>query len=279
MSAENALITLLMAKLATNMLVLPTLPEIAVRVRQAADDPDINLHSMAEVISLDPALAARMIKIANSAFIGRSIKVSTLNQAVTRIGLSQVKNIATAMALEQLFVSHSPEIAAKMAELWRDTVHVTCVAMACLQSYLPKHKHDNLNLDTLTLAALIHRIGVLPILVEAEKHPQVFGEQDFLLHAIDEFSSPIGEAIMRSWEFTDVFVNVVHSWQNTEFDGVVTYTDFIRLGLIASNYYANPREQDKLLDAYVQIGLIHQRAFMKEPAIAQAYNEAKALFV
>ena len=97
MSAENALVTLLMAKLATNMLVLPTLPEIAVRVRQAADDPDINLHAMAEVIALDPALAARMIKIANSAFIGRSIKVATLNQAVTRIGLSQVKNIATAI--------------------------------------------------------------------------------------------------------------------------------------------------------------------------------------
>lgn len=279
MSAENALITLLMTKLATNMLVLPTLPEIAVRVRQAADDPDINLHSMAEVISLDPALAARMIKIANSAFIGRSIKVSTLNQAVTRIGLSQVKNIATAMALEQLFVSHSPEIAAKMSELWRDTVHVTCVAMACLQSYLPKHKHDNLNLDTLTLAALIHRIGVLPILAEAEKHPQVFGEEEFLLHAIDEFASPFGEAIMRNWDFTDVFVNVVHNWQNTEFDGVVTYTDFIRLGLIAANYYSNQRVQDTLLDAYVQIGLISKRAFMQEPAIAQAYNEAKALFV
>ncbi|OBP13946.1 histidine kinase [Rheinheimera sp. SA_1] len=279
MSAENALVTLLMAKLATNMLVLPTLPEIAVRVRQAADDPDINLHAMAEVIALDPALAARMIKIANSAFIGRSIKVSTLNQAVTRIGLSQVKNIATAMALEQLFVSHTPEIASKMAELWRDTVHVTCVAMACLQAYLPKHKHDNLNLDTLTLAALVHRIGVLPILAEAEKHPQVFGEETFLLHAIDEFSSPIGEAILQNWEFSDTFIDVVHSWQLTEFKGSIGYVDFIRLGLISANYYRDRREQDKLLDAYVLVGLISKRAFMQEPAIALAYNEAKALFV
>lgn len=279
MSAENALVTLLMTKLATNMLVLPTLPEIAVRVRQAADDPDINLHAMAEVIALDPALAARMIKIANSAFIGRSIKVSTLNQAVTRIGLSQVKNIATAMALEQLFVSHSPEIAAKMAELWRDTVHVTCVAMACLQAYLPQHKHDNLNLDTLTLAALVHRIGVLPILAEAEKHPQVFGEESFLSHAIDDFSSSIGEAILHSWEFANTFVEVVHYWKHTEFSGVVSYVDFIRLGLIAANYYSDPREQDKLLDAYVQVGLVSKRAFMQDPAVLQAYNEAKALFV
>jgi len=279
MSAENALVTLLMTKLATNMLVLPTLPEIAVRVRQAADDPDINLHAMAEVIALDPALAARMIKIANSAFIGRSIKVSTLNQAVTRIGLSQVKNIATAMALEQLFVSHSPEIAAKIAELWRDTVHVTCVAMACLQAYLPQHKHENLNLDTLTLAALVHRIGVLPILAEAEKHPQVFGEESFLRHAIDDFSSPIGEAILHSWDFADTFVDVVHHWQQTEFSGVVSYVDFIRLGLMATDDLRAQPERDKLLDTYVQVGLISKRAFMQDPKVLQAYNEAKALFV
>jgi HD-like signal output (HDOD) protein len=231
------------------------------------------------VISLDPALAARMIKIANSAFIGRSIKVSTLNQAVTRIGLSQVKNIATAMALEQLFVSHSPEIAAKMAELWRDTVHVTCVAMACLQDYLPAHKHDNLNIDTLTLAALVHRIGVLPILSEAEKHPQVFGEEEFLLHAIDDFSSLIGEAILRSWSFADTFIDVVHRWQLTEFTQTIGYTDFIRLGLISANYYPDKREQDKLLDSYLAAGVIKKRDFMKEPAIMQAFNEAKALFV
>ena len=105
MSADNALLTLLNEKLNNNLLVLPTLPEIAVKVRQAADDPSINLAAMADVISKDPALAARMVKVANSAFLGRSIKVANLAQAVTRIGLSQVKNIATAMALEQLFVS------------------------------------------------------------------------------------------------------------------------------------------------------------------------------
>ncbi len=140
--------------------------------------------AMAEVIALDTALAARIIKIANSAFIGRSVKVTTLNQAVTRIGLSQVKNIATAMALEQLFVSHSPEIASRMNQLWRETVQVTAVAMACLKFYLQKHKHESLNLDTLTLAGLVHQIGILPILAEAEKYPDTFGDTVFLQKAL-----------------------------------------------------------------------------------------------
>lgn len=279
MSAEHALMTLLMEKLATNMLVLPTLPEIAVRVRQAADDPDVNLHAMSEVISLDPALAARMIKIANSAFIGRSIKVSTLNQAVTRIGLSQVKNIATAMALEQLFVSNTAEVADTMAGLWRDTVHITCVAMACLKSYLPKHKHDNLNLDTLTLAALVHRIGVLPILVEAEKYPEVFAEPVFLQKATDELASRIGVAIMRRWDFAETFIDVVSRWRQPLCEAQVSYTDFVRLGLLSLGFYSDRRDADTLIEHYLQLGLIPSRNFMQDAQIAEAVAEAKALFV
>ncbi|CAM5202115.1 HDOD domain-containing protein [Alishewanella longhuensis] len=72
---------------------LPTLPEIALRVRQTADDPKVSLAQMAEVIAQDAALSARMMKVANSAFMGRSIKVSTLSQAVTRIGLSQLRTL------------------------------------------------------------------------------------------------------------------------------------------------------------------------------------------
>ena len=135
MNDIQALMTLLMSKLHSDRLLLPTLPEIAVKVRSAADDPDINLQKMAQVISHDPALSARILKVANSAFIGRSIVVTTLVQAVTRIGLMQVKNIATAMALEQLFVSHQPDIAQLMQLRWRQSVEITTSAMALLQLY------------------------------------------------------------------------------------------------------------------------------------------------
>ena len=279
MSVDHALVTLLMAKLANNMLVLPTLPEIAVRVRQVAEDPDVNLHAMAEVISRDPALTARMIKVANSAFIGRSIKVSTLNQAVTRIGLSQVKNIATAMALEQLFVSQTPEVAQRLVSLWQETVDITCTAMACLQYYLPMHKHENLNIDTLTLASLVHRIGVLPILAEAEKHVQVFGEPVYLQHAIDDFTAPVGVAVLQNWDFADVFVDVVRDCQQPKATDKIGYTDFIRLGLISRHYYRDRREEDKLIDHYLQLGMIPQRDFCKHGDIVKGINEAKALFM
>jgi HD-like signal output (HDOD) protein len=278
MSAEQALLTLLMERLSANLLVLPTLPEIAVRVRQAADDPDINLNSMAEVIALDTALAARMIKIANSAFMGRTVKVTTLNQAVTRIGLSQVKNIATAMALEQLFVSHSPDIACRMTQLWRDTVQVTAVAMACLKFYLQKHKHEGLNLDTLTLAGLVYQIGVLPILAEAEKYPDTFGDDVFLQKVMLDYSAPIGVAIMKSWGFADTFTEVVKHSRATQPGPQVGYTDFIRLGLVVCGLWHDDQSAELLLTDYVQRGVIPQLSPLQDPDITAWFEDAKTLF-
>lgn len=69
---------------------LPTLPEIALKVRQSVDLPDINLNQISDVISQDPALSLGILKIANNAILGRGINVETVNQAVTRIGLTQI---------------------------------------------------------------------------------------------------------------------------------------------------------------------------------------------
>ena len=91
MSTQNALLTILVEKIKNDTLVLPTLPAVALKVRKAADDPDINLNQMGDVIGQDPSLSARMIKIANSAYMGRAVKVTSISQAVTRIGLRQIK--------------------------------------------------------------------------------------------------------------------------------------------------------------------------------------------
>jgi HD-like signal output (HDOD) protein len=279
MSADNALWTLLTAKLRTNQLVLPTLPEIAVRVRQAADDPDINLHAMSEVIARDPALAARMLKVANSAFLGRTIKVNSLNQAVTRIGLSQVKNIATAMALEQLFVSQHPSVAQWMSTVWLQTIEVTCLSMALLRSLHQQHRAMHLSMDTLTLAALIHQIGVLPILAEAEKYPQVFAEQGYLNHAIRDLAAPIGEEILVSWGFADMFVDVTRHWSDGQVDKAnITYTDLVRLGAVGCQTFPNAQLLPELLQHYQAIGTISKAGFAQLPEIQQLYQDAKAVF-
>src|SRR5690606_11299932 len=138
--------------------------------------------AMAEVISQDPALAARMIKVANSAFMGRSIKVSTLNQAVTRIGLSQIRNIAIAMALEQVFVSKHKQVQQQLDNLWQSSVQVAAVASAALAYYNSHSSGTGLNKDVLTLMALVHNIGAMPVLTEAERNEELLGDPRFLIN-------------------------------------------------------------------------------------------------
>lgn len=280
MSADNALLTLLTEKLRSNLLVLPTLPEIAVRVRQAADDPDINLHAMSEVIARDPALAARMLKVANSAFLGRTIKVNSLNQAVTRIGLSQVKNIATAMALEQLFVSQHPLVSQYMGKVWQQTIEVTCIAMAVLRFLHKQHQALHLSMDTLTLAALIHQIGVLPILTEAEKYPQVFAEPGYLNHAIRDFARPISIEILTNWAFAEIFIAVAGHWADSvSQQGELTYMDLVRLGALGCKTFPDAQHMAMALQHYVAMAVIPTADFTQLPAIQQLYEEAKAVFV
>ena len=231
MSTENALLTILVEKINNDTLVLPTLPAIALKVRKAADDPDVNLSALAEVIGQDPSLTARMIKISNSAYLGRVVKVESLNQAITRIGLRQVKTVATALAMEQLFVSKNEVVKQQMDGMWQVTVDVVANAMAALQQYVDHTKDRSLNLETLTLAALVHNIGVLPILTEAERHEDVFANTTFLETAVQKLSGRIGSAIMKAWGFGDEFVSICESWQRlTEQSDKASYIDFVRIG-------------------------------------------------
>lgn len=278
MSTENALLTILVDRINNDTLVLPTLPEVAVRVRQAADNPDVNLAQMADVISHDPALAARMIKVANSAFMGRSVKVSNINQAVTRIGLRQIKNIATAMAMEQLFVSNNELIKGYMDKAWQKTLKVACHSITLMEFFLKENKQTSLNRDTITLASLVYNIGVLPILTEAERHPEVFANPSFLAHAIQKLSGKVGGAIMRAWDFTDEFVEVSESWANPNYRPEnISYVDFIRIGAIMEGIL-QVSDKSAALQMYIDKGVISSTDIFSSDDYYKMLDDVKSVF-
>lgn len=244
MSTQNALLTILTEKINNDTLVLPTLPAIALKVRKTADDPNVNLNAMGDVIAQDPSLSARMLKIANSAFMGRGVKITSVNQAATRIGLRQIKNIATALAMEQLFISKNELIAKYMKAEWSSTINVVTYAMAALHCYTQRTKKRDISMDTVTLAALMHNIGVLPILTEAERHREVFANQTFLDVAIEKMAGRIGGTIMRAWGFEENFVMVAESWQDMSVQPPqIAAVDFVRLGIALAGKWEDNKEE------------------------------------
>ncbi|WP_296052804.1 HDOD domain-containing protein [uncultured Alteromonas sp.] len=277
MSTQNALLTILVEKIKNDTLVLPTLPAVALKVRKAADDPDINLQDMGEVIGQDPSLSARMIKISNSAYMGRAVKVTSISQAVTRIGLRQIKNIATALAMEQLFVSKNELVGEYMKKEWANTVNVVANAMAALQMYITRTKKRELSLDTMTLMSLIHSIGVLPILTEAERHTEVFASPSFLDDAIDKLAPKVGGSIMRSWEFGEEFVVVAERWHDLAYiPEKLGYIDFVRVGAALAGQIDN--KKDAVLNLAIQRGVVEDVNSLLSDDFAEMRAAAKQIF-
>ena len=277
MSTQNALLTILVEKIKNDTLVLPTLPAVALKVRKAADDPDINLQDMGEVIGQDPSLSARMIKISNSAYMGRAVKVTSISQAVTRIGLRQIKNIATALAMEQLFVSKNELVGEYMKKEWSNTVEVVANAMAALQMYIARTKKRELSIDTMTLMSLIHSIGVLPILTEAERHTEVFASPSFLDDAIDKLAPKVGGSIMRSWEFGEEFVVVAERWHDLAYiPEKLGYIDFVRVGSALAGQIDS--KKDAVLNLAIQRGVVEDVNSLLSDDFAEMRAAAKQIF-
>lgn len=276
MSTENALLTILIEKINNDTLVLPTLPAIALKVRKAADDPNINLNMMGDVIEQDPSLSARIIKIANSAYLGRTVRVTSVGQAVTRIGLTQIKNIATALAMEQLFVSKNDLVKNTMNEVWNKTVDLVANTLAA-HSVAPAEVKKKVMVDTLTLASLVHNIGVLPILTEAERHEEVFANLTFLNVAIQKLAGPIGGRIMSQWGFDDHFVKIAEHWRDlTYLPDDVSYIDFVRLGAVLSGNFDS--QKDAVMNICGQKGLVEDASALHSDEFKEARDAAKQIF-
>ena len=278
MSAQQALLTILDEKIKTDRLLLPTLPEIALRVRQYADDPEVTLAQMADTIAQDPALAAQLMKLANSAFLGRAIKCNTLQQAVTRIGLSQIKHVATALALEQLFVSKYPLVQQQLDKLWSDNVQVATIAVTCLKLHQQHNRACTLSSDVMTLCALVHNIGALAVIAEAERHPEVFGHPVFLHNLVEKVSPYISVKILQAWDFGAEFQQAAKNWRLCQGGVPPDYTDFIRLAAISRDYYKSAEAEIKLLQYYLQQQLITVPEFNKQPVFTELYNDIRCLF-
>lgn len=278
MSTEHALYSILLEQIETDTLLLPTLPEIAINVRETVDDPDANIHQICDVISHDPALSLRLVRLANTSHYARAAKVTTLSAAVHRIGLRAIKNISIAMALEQLFICQNPIVKKYMAKQWRQSITVCCVTSALFALYKGGEK-PRLTHDVMALMGLVHNIGVLPILAEAERHDDVFANPRFLDKVIASLSCRIGQKLVKTWDFDAEFQQAIGNWCDLSFQpSHVDYIDFLRLGAFYAKVPLFTEDPEQLLTGYVDKGVISDLEIFEDEGFRTYFEDAKAAF-
>lgn len=181
----------------------PTSSQLALRIREALDDPDCAASSVARLIQADPLLAARIVGLANSVLFNRSGRTITeIQGAVARVGFSVVRSLATAVVARQIAGTPLQAAHRKMAtELWEHTTHVA--ALACVLARRVTRQDP----DTAMFAGLMHEVGGFYLLSRAGEFPGLLDGSpmsDWIDDGEDEsdtghkrsFESRIGRAIL-----------------------------------------------------------------------------------
>lgn len=239
-----------------DQLVLPTLPEVALQVREAAADKDIDIQSLSKVITNDAALTARIIKVSNSPLLRASQEIEDITMAVSRLGVDYTANLATGLAMQQMFQATSDVIDAKMREVWNRSTIVAGIAHVLARHY------TKLKPDQATLAGLVHKIGVLPVLTYAEDNRKLLKDIP-LLESIIEASYPeIGRKILDAWDFPEVLRQVPEEHINFHREvPTVDYADVVLVanlqGYIDTDHPVTQMDWSEI-SAFQRLGLSHE---------------------
>lgn len=206
-----------------NRLVIPRLPDVALRVRDAVCRPDADANLVARLVQTDPVLSARLIQVASSPLYGVRGPVRSVREAVMLIGLENTRNMVLAAATKALFKSDSPLLRRRMHEQW---LHNTVVSAT---AYVLAGLTPGLNPDQAMLTGLLHDMGVLPILHYAGGQPDLREDPELLETVIAALRASVGAMVLRRWGFDQAMVGVVMDADNWRRDHGLTpdYTDVV----------------------------------------------------
>lgn len=175
-------------------LVLPTLPEVALNVREITEDEDSGIGDLIEVINQDAALSARILKVCNSPLFRGANEINNLNMAVGRLGMQYTSSLAMGLAMEQMFQATSEMIDVRMRETWKRSTEAAGICSVLAR------REGHLNPGQATLAGLIHGIGALPVLKYVEDH-DIQINSVMLDNLLDELQPLVGDKILEKWAF------------------------------------------------------------------------------
>ena len=216
-------------------LVLPTLPEVALKARETAEDPNASAGDLAKVINNDAAMTARIIKVANSPIMRGAREIEDVQMAIARLGITCISNLVTGLAMEQMFQATSDLIDKTMRESWHHSTEVAGIANVICKHY------TNLKPDQATLAGLVHEIGVLPILTYAEESDRL-NDPITLQKVIHSIHPKVGVKILQSWEFPKELIDVPAYYRKFDRDTGSDKPDYVDVVMVANlqTYMSKP---------------------------------------
>ena len=218
---------------ATEKLLLPSLPDVALRIKAECEKEDSSAQMIANVISQDPALSVRLLQVANSAIYRTHITTDNIQMAISKLGLKLVRDLIISLSMKQLYKASNDVIAERFHELWITSTKTAAIA------HLLASRHEHLDAQKAMLAGLIHNIGALPIILMAEDDDELFDQPDALWRVIQKMQGEVGAFIFEKWHFPEYMIDVAKDCYHfrRNHSGSADYVDVIQVALIQGSIY------------------------------------------
>lgn len=242
--------TALRNAVATDQLILPTLPEVAIKIREAVEKDEHSAQEIAEILSQDASISARLLQLANSPLYRSRTEIDNLQMAITRLGTRIVRDLVITLAMRQIYQAPSDTLDKQFHELWETSVEVAaiCRMLAVNQSAIEP--------EQALLAGLLHNVGALPLLQFAENDDELSDNADALKAVTEELQGRTGRLILEFWNFPAHLIDVVSQCHNLNrhSEEPCSYIDIVQVAILQSGHIQLPEDLSNVI-AFNKLGL------------------------
>ena len=277
MTEQEVFYNEILTDLENGTLVLPTLPEVALRVREVVDDPEATAADLAKIIVTDAALSARLLKVSNSPLYRGRVPIENVQMAISRLGQTLVRNLVISLVMSQMFQATSSRLDKRLHDLWEHSTEVAAISQVLAS------KQPDIAAEDALLAGLIHDIGVLPILMKADEQPDLLNDAAALDIVIANLHTRVGAAILKSWGLSDGLIAVAAEHEDFTREGgdqadLVDIVQVANLQSYINTEHALSEEELGKIPAFKKLGVDTGISVVELDENSEEYAEALALF-
>lgn len=229
MNAEAPLLVQLKEFAAKKRITLPVFSTVARDLQQAARSDRYDITAIERAVDSDPALAAEVLRAANSAFFGGLAQVTTIRSAIVRLGFKQVANLAFMATEKSRYRARQPKIADMMTQLWH---HASACALA--SEWIAKRLRFSQVTEEVFLAGLLHDIGKLYLLrvlddMIGESPRAALFPVELVHEVLNQVHADVGHQLLRAWNLPAIYLTIVRDHHVDPFDATNVPLIIVRL--------------------------------------------------
>lgn len=208
MNQEKSFLDSLKEHVVSGKAQLPAFDRTGLAIQEEMAKPDPDMQAIEKHILRDPALTSQLLKMANSSFYRGMLEITTVRNAIVRLGLAEVSNLVTMLTQKKSFATQDPFIREYMDELW-----IHSVACALGAKWIAKECRLPSKMNEAFFSGLLHDIGkaFLLLAISDMKKNGELGEtvpRTFIEEALDSLHSALGAQLLKTWNLPDVYCMV-----------------------------------------------------------------------